>query len=195
METNEYVYLIVGAVGLMWSVTTTRVYVGHNMLETANASLRTSYELARSGVGSDLARLACRKFEKSAFSPPEPDFTIAQNEYDIACNWLRLFSQRIPKTAPADETGFAEVMADFRGHAMSSNVSVQQIYDLAEGRMKSVASVYEVRAAVQPDAEASMSERAWNALAPFLLALAVALRLTKVTGEIREEKWSNARMS
>ncbi|VVE71574.1 hypothetical protein PAN31117_04100 [Pandoraea anapnoica] len=185
---TEYVYLFVGALGLFWAVTNTRVYVAHNMLETADHSARSSYDFVRSDIGSTYVRQTCRTFVKSEYSPPEPAFSLSQRQYDAACEWFKSFAKRMPAQPPASESDFSAILADYHAHPSSSDTEVKDIYSLAESRLNWVLDAYRQREEVKAEAEPSMNERVASVLAPFLLALAIALRITKVSGELRLER-------
>jgi hypothetical protein len=128
----------------------------------------------------------CRTFVRSAFSPEPEEFDRIQNEYHLACQWVkqlnafldkrlreplrRIDPAELPKRPPISDGSLADV---FRGIDHQLDFFNENVADLETLREKS---------------RRSDSEKLLVYLGPFFLAIALAIRFTKVTGEIRLEQ-------
>ena len=107
-----------------------------------------------------------------------------QREYDAVCDWFKNVAERIvlevpiktidPKTIPSAPSvagkDLNRQIAEFQRDLAQHNEAAQE------------------RASLDKASERSDIEWTWLILSPPLLAIAVALRLTKVTGEIRLDR-------
>ncbi len=143
-------------------------------MESSASEVETALHFGRSAA-------ICRRFVRSEFSPPQAEFDRIQREFDAQCAWFtqaieRLNSSPFPKRQPVtlDDLGGpppkgGDDWASTRvpGTIQHYNAAVTQLRRLSE----------EAR---QTDLELMLT-----AIGPFLLVIALALRIAKVSGEIR----------
>jgi hypothetical protein len=182
----DYVWVSMAALGLIGSVGQARQLMASNfarrfdqMAPLAYDQLRYTMERYKTGVGD-----ACRTFVRGEWSPPKEDLERMQREYDAVCDWFKNVAERIvlevpiktidPKTIPSAPSvagkDLNRQIAEFQRDLAQHNEAAQE------------------RASLDKAAERSDIEWTWLILSPPLLAIAVALRLTKVTGEIRLDR-------
>lgn len=182
----DYVWVSMAALGLIGSVGQVRQLMATNFARRFDQmspleydQLRYTMERYKAGAGG-----ACRTFVRSDWSPPKEEFERMQREYDAVCDWFKKVAERIvlevpiktidPKFIPSSpsvtDKDLQRQIAEFHRDLDQHNESAQE------------------RASLDKAAERSDIEWTWLILSPPLLAIAVALRLTKVTGEIRLER-------
>jgi hypothetical protein len=105
-----------------------------------------------------------------------------QREYDAACTWAKQTRDALNKVQAPPPTPL--VRADLPSPPDVSDASLNGMLRGFETQFRffetEIAAFIQVRKA----SEATAAERAFVNLSPFLLALGLALRITKVTGEI-----------
>ena len=120
----------------------------------------------------------CRTLSRNELPPAEFDAT--QREYNNVCAWARRVVRSLPEEPPASLEGSG--LDQPPGHR---SVALQEMFaalghDLSEYRR------YQQSARdLQSSSERNDLELTVAFVAPFLLATALALRITKVTGELR----------
>lgn len=123
----------------------------------------------------------CRTFARGPLSPP--DFDAGQREYDKACDFARQLLNRLPSTPPAN---LSALRLDERPH-----ITDDVLRDSFAGLDREAESYLRAKEALDQTVSASDRTSLDETLAvfsPLLLAVALALRITKVTGEIRLQR-------
>jgi hypothetical protein len=178
----DYIWLGIATFGLLGAAANIRIAVASNwvQLEKSRAIgiLESIDFLARDAESSNF----CRKFSKTEYSPKNLDEI--QLQYDLACEWrkqlssyLRLIDkQEIPAISFSD---FPEVKFDMP----ELNKTVVWLKESLEDYSKQRISLEETKLA----ASYTQREEGFAYFAPFLLCMALALRIAKVSGEIRHE--------
>jgi len=147
---------------------------------SAFSRVRSLVQLSSSSPGA-----VCRTFVRSEFSPPGGAFDAVQRDYDGACEWFKAIAKALPSELPAplkpinpsslpsrpeaSAAGLADMIGGFFTQLGYYNKQAETLDDL-------------LRKTRRTGVEDSLIY-----LGPFLLALALALRISKVTGEIRLE--------
>jgi len=185
---TEFIWLAVASISLLGAVSEARILFAKNQLEGAIDSVRFHYRMVSSYVDVYSNEGAvCRTFVRSEFSPPEKEFKRLQRLYDEVCLWFSDLRKAIPRemAAPLAVLPVAGLPASPKipDDLRDLREIRQGFIDAVEQYNKRVAAVTSLRRA----AERSTIERAFISVIPILLALAFALRFTKVMGEIRLE--------
>ncbi len=126
----------------------------------------------------------CRKATRSNLSPP--NFDEIERQFDEACAWLK----SAPTILPEHDDG-PFIPLNFDDTHFPSDITEPIILNSAQW-VKGLFREYEERRLrledLKKQTEQSAFEEASRAVSPILLCIALALRITKVTGEIRLER-------
>lgn len=174
----DYVWLAIAALGLLGAVSEVRRMVAQNQLGRQQSILTWAYEDLRREAEFMIGPAVCRQFVRSKYS--RPDFDAIQQEYDAACQFARQMLTRLPSDPPPDLQGLR--LAD---RPKVTDPVLQQVF---EGLSREVESYLRARRAMDQTIAATKRTPLEDTLAlfgPLLLAVALALRMTKVSGEIR----------
>jgi len=176
----DYVVVGVAAVGILGAAGTIRREIAKNFQSTAETRARTSYEFARYQMGNLSAPFICRTFEKTELSPP--NLSELQAEFDRVCAFGRAALNKIPTEMPK-ETGFPDVGAwpDVKSGMLT------QVFTEDKQAIDRYRATRETFDKLRGDAEYSALDSNLFFLTPLLIAVALALRMTKVTGELRPD--------
>jgi len=187
----DYVWLPLALLGLIGAVQLNRSEVASYYVSVWNMratdSLANMHNMAErySRTGSYL----CQKGVRTEFSPPSDVFDTIERDHASTCDWFKLLGSKLPlvvKDVPPDfglgslpappilsssaASGPAEAINNFRNEITR--------YTEAEAQIK----------AHQVEMESPLLLRFVKYFGPFIVAVALALRITKVTGEIRIKK-------
>lgn len=181
----DYIWLGVGVLGILGSVEVPRTIVSHNLLAQAEFGMIWSASNLRITAGFGTSPAICRTFVRSEFSPPEPEFSDSQREYDAVCSWFKSVAKVLPKepanvTAPIAMESFGPIPATSDSQL---RWAVAEFENAVRGANQQLAEIERLRAiGAQTEFESVL-----RILGPLLLTIAVALRITKVTGELKNE--------
>jgi hypothetical protein len=183
----DYIWLLLALSGVISYTAQSRSLLAKNLLSLAGDRLEGGYTILKGYVEMyDGSPAICRKFVTTEYSPPEPEFNRIQREYDEACVWFNRLAKAIPalrKENPAEIAWSALPSPPaFSERALIENV--RTVRD-AVGEFNSRLAAYQQ---LQSETKRYPSEETLTILAPLLLAVALALRITKVTGEIGIER-------
>ena len=179
----DYVWLGTALLGVIGSVGVGRQAIAQNLLTTAHALVESFASEIESALRFGTSGAICRRFVLSEFSPPQAEFDRIQREFDAQCAWFtqaieKLKTSPFPKRQPLkleDLGGSPPEGADdwtsthIRATVNRYNAAVAQFERLSE------------------DTRRTDLELTLIVVGPFLLVVALALRIAKVTGEIRHE--------
>lgn len=180
----DYVWVSLAMIGIFANVEQLRSTTARNHANIATSRAEASFGLVRESVRFGTSGGVCRTFVRSEFSPPEPEMAKIQREFDAQCEWFKklslAFDQLSPKAVEPIDISKLQSPPPPGGEPMAYrhlNESIaefnRQVIELNELRERTRASwLYEFL----------------QVIGPSLLAIAVALRLTKVTGEILLER-------
>jgi hypothetical protein len=179
----DYIWLSVTALSLIGAAFGVRHMLASSQVDGRKSYLKDSYKRLGDEAGFLTGVAVCRKFTRSEFSPPSPEFERVQGEYDDMCRFGRALLSALPKEAPMDTN---EIKWPPRPRTTDKSL-IEMLSDLDR-----VQADY-TQAAISLEKTKELSERsdgeyALVVISPFLLMLALALRVTKVTGEILLEK-------
>ena len=168
-------FLVLGLVGAAGDVRRARA---PDEVTTREARLTTSLSIARFVVSGGYH---CMHYVRSDFSPPNLEEIQAQR--DRLCAWTREILNALPEAAPV-EVDDLELLSALSMPAISNAPLISEAQDVEEAiedLHAAADSLNQARALLEP----TSWEQFWTFFYPPLLALALALRITKVTGEVR----------
>jgi hypothetical protein len=180
---TDYVWIGIGALGLISMTANSRIILAKDRLEFATE--RTTFALQQLRISLEIpSRHFCTKFVRSEFSPP--DLENMQKEFDAACAWLKTAPNFLPassnppfKPLKFSDTNFPNWITD---KGILDEISmIRWWFDEYERRRKNVEKLL-------AQAKPEEGKYIYELLGPILICIATALRLAKVTGEIRLER-------
>jgi hypothetical protein len=180
----DYIWLAVAALGLLSTSSEARRLLATNLLENQKVFTAASYShfryLAEFGTGP----VICRQFTQTQYSPENLDEM--QREYDLACEYYKSLVAALPTTVP-EKFDRVEMPSNLKRLSFTDKILVEDFrrLDRAFGDYAQAQKELEELVASQSRSNLEMSAAI---LGPLLLAFALALRITKVTGEIKLEK-------
>ena len=174
----DYVWLGITALGLLGAVSEVRRMVADNQIATQRSILVSAYDDLRREIHFMTSAAVCRQFVRSEHSPQ--DFDAIQREYDSVCQFAKQLQSRVPSDPPADLQGLALTERP--------RVTDDVLRNILDGLDRESESYIRARRAFNQTLAATQRNSLDVTLVflwPLLLAVALALRITKVTGEIR----------
>ncbi len=175
----EYVWLGAAVLGLLGASTQGGRFVARNYLRTAESSLQRAYADLRATLRSGIDGMVCRSFQRSAASSEDLD-TIGR-EYDKLCDSYKTLFARLPAELPALAPSLGEL-------GLTLPKGERNIIGPYVDMLRSHEQWYEdIRRDVlrwRGQVEQGDLETTLVVVRPLAIAFAVALRITKVTGEI-----------
>lgn len=179
----DYIWLGMAALGLLSAAAEVRRLVATGMAFGEESYTQASYGrvLDRAAFLSIDPGAICRTFVRSEFSPSNLDEV--QEEFDAICRYGKSLVKAIPMEPPEDFDKLRlpnrpKVKDAMLLEALESLDGALEDYREAKRRLKVVEAAKD-----QTDIELALV-----ALSPLLLSIALAVRITKVTGEILLEK-------
>lgn len=177
----DYVWLATAFLGILASVGSARQLVTESMYNVAAYRLDGAAESVTEWVDAGRSEGICREFVRSEHSPPPEDFERAQREYDRLCAWFRAASQHVDSVLA---TGESISLAQLGGSPPPTGADQWYVETLAEA-VVDYNAVLASRAELADAAAPSNAESELVIMGPYLLAVALALRITKVSGELK----------
>ena len=180
----DYFWVSLALLGVLASVEQTRRLVAINLTSLAESRAKSSLAWVASSAEFGTSIAICRTFVRSAYSPPEPELKEMQQEFDDQCSW---FKKLLPKVKELNlesaQTIQLAKLVEPRPVG-GEEYAYSQLNQSIEGFNSAQRELQTIRAQQEYSALQELS----LVLGPFLLALAVALRLTKVSAEIDIER-------
>lgn len=174
----DYVWLGLATLGLLIGVSEVRRTFAEGQIGVERSLVQSRFDDVRREVRFLTGNAVCRQFVRSAWSPANLD--ASQQEYDAVCEFAKQVQKRIPLEPPANLASL--------GLTERPRVTDLSLLDMLKGLDERSDWYLHARKTYEDTVVASKQtelEGFLTVLAPLLLALALALRITKVTGEIR----------
>lgn len=181
----DYVWLGITALGLIGAASQARQVVAADLLGLLSALDTSGHDEFRFAVDAyNNSAEICRNLQMSKLSPPPDGFDRIQREYDAVCDWVRETSKRratdrrftmtitgdmLPPVPEVSDSRLIKVMKGFRNAIAEHN------------------AVWEARLRLAEAKRPSTGEMGLAVLSPMLIAVALALRITKVTADLRSK--------
>lgn len=176
----DYIWLLVGGLGLIVSVGQARQAIAGAAVASAIDRLDTKYGLARKLVRqyAQDEGLLCRAVDENEWTSLT-EVRRQQAAFAAGCGWAKRLAEHMPEQTPQTPISPSLLQPPATGDYRFVDDLVRSMVRQVEFFNEDAAALVSVRRAV---------ERHWTELAmvvagPLLLALALALRMTKVTGE------------
>ena len=175
---SDYVWLSVACLGLVAAVGAARVELRTLQAPAEARFLETDYRVLVASISP--SPIFCRPFKRSPSSPP--DFDQVQAEYELYCAWAQAVSESLPPFDPGDPASVYESGLP-AAPDLSEPVLLEQLSYFRE-----VLARYNLhRESFQQllrEQQPTQLETLLLLTYPYLLPLALALRITKVSGEL-----------
>lgn len=179
----DYIWLSMAFFGMLSSVGSGREVVSKNMLELERNWLNSQRELIVDNLKSGTSIAVCRQFIQSQYSPPPDEFKKMQMEYDAQCEWFKNSHTRFQALQNDSNdldlhTLFGVYPAGGEQDRYKSLLDLVNKYNLQLNSVKNL----------EVSARTTDFELFVRLLGPAFLAIALAMRMTKVTAEVISEK-------
>lgn len=184
----DYVWIGLAIFGLIGTVQNNRSEMASNFVsvwnERATNSLLHAHSIAESYSKPDSH--LCTKGERSKSSPPPDIFDAIERDYANACDWFRSLRSILPTSLndiPSD-FAFSSLPTPPQLYSPAASAPAEAINDLRNTISQLLEAETQIKAHQGEIAHPDLF-RAAHFFGPFVLAIALAIRLTKVTAEIR----------
>jgi hypothetical protein len=180
----QYITLALASLGILGAVSSARQVVAHNLVNLTALQSEVDFHLVRIFVNDHTNGPAiCRTFVRSEYSPSAEEFAKTQSEFDQACQWFKQLSAALPQDSPT-----SDAQIDWNSlPAPPSFTEPQLTGDVRE--FKHLLNDYNkktnVRRELQAAAHQSDPEEFLLAVTPLIISFALALQITKVTGDLK----------
>jgi hypothetical protein len=177
----DYIWLAVAALGLISASSEARRLLATNLLENQKAFTAANYDFLRQHVQFGTGPAICRQFVRTQYSPD--NLEDAQKEFDLACGFYRSLLASIP-----DNVSEKFQPVELPTNLKKPNVKEKMLLEDFD-RLDKIFGEYNQSRRELEELIASQNRSGFEMsvaiLGPLLLAFALALRMTKVTGELK----------
>ena len=179
----DYIWLTFGWIGLIGSIANSRMLVSKAYSESIKIRVDNSKADVLSIIQFGHGPAICRQFIPNDFFPRDESFDRLQKEFDEECAWFKEASNKA-NSSPLNHGG--KVSITDLGGPIPEGGDRWPYAELARTieRYNSAVDKFE---GLSKSAHPSGTESLFTVVGPSLLAMALALRITKVTGELRYE--------
>jgi hypothetical protein len=177
----DYIWVSFAIFGVIGGISESRQMLARGSVVWAETRLAAIWQELRNDVrimGQPTG--FCRTFNRTEASPPAEEMDRLEREYAQACTWIKDLGFALPDSATAKIDAWAIEAAPKATDAQLA-IWVKRIADFAATFNEVLAR----RAMLLEQSKRSSGEQFMVMVAGILLVFALALRLTKVTGEIR----------
>ena len=180
----DYFWLAFALIGLVGQVAESRRITAEGLRSMSEARVESNFRILRDRLDFYANSQAfCRQPVRTTSSPPEQEFNRIKIEFDRACEWAKEYASNVPRTV---QPPFAEVAWDeFPSAQNDPNSVTKDSVDSIHQSVEEYNLLVREHSKLTASQGKSEFEKTLAMLSPVLLAVALALRITKVTGEIR----------
>jgi hypothetical protein len=183
----DYIWLFMALIGLISAVGTGRAMIANNLLNYGKSRIEPAFHFMKMNADFGTSEAICRKFVKSDIVSPE-DLSRIQREYDAQCDWFRTVDAKLAEINSSDPAPIDLIKL----FGVQPNGGDEQTYKSFTDSVITYNSTVENINYLKRAKEPSDVEMIFRFLGPAILAVALALRITKVTGEIYHGKTSKS---
>jgi len=180
----DYIWLTVAFFGIVVSVSENRAILAEKRLPMArylfDFALRQVIDVANAGTSEAI----CRKFVIPEASPPPEVIAQKQRELDAQCAWFKKVVEAL-KTRTKDSTSRIDVVQMVGPPPTGGD---EHAYSWLEQSITQYNETLEDIEELEKAKGGSNIELLFRLLGPLLIAFALALRITKVAGEVAIER-------
>lgn len=183
---SEYIWLGVAALGLISVSAEVRSWMAVKETEITKIRAETRFALLRSYAGErEPPNYICREFIRTAYSPPPEVFEAAQREYDKYCEWNKEFLKKIPEKLNGTLPDLK--YSDYMPSGKPTDEIIEEYLSTIEKYFSQYVEYRKKHIKLEEASKRSYLESIVFYLSPILICFALALRITKITGEIKNE--------
>lgn len=181
----DYAWLLLVLIGLIGTIASNRTLIAGNYLSNlGKPRIEGTLQLIQMAGRFGISNAICRKFVVSPYSPPPDVMKNEQDEFDNQCAW---FKKLFPELEKLDMTNRTPI--DLNRIAGKPPVGGEPwAYESLVESIASYNQTLERVAELEAEKKLSLFEQLLQLLGPSILAIALALRITKVSGEIVLER-------
>jgi hypothetical protein len=183
----DYVWLGFASLGIFSAVSQVRVMTANaqaDMFREGAVLAFSSLRYLADSNASDPGAI-CRTFVRSEYSPPPGEFDSTQREYNQACEWAKHVARTIPAKVPTPAKPISQGLLPARPSASAGDL--KEMIDGLYFQFDVYNKHSEALSDLSEETKRTGTEDILIYFGPLLLVIALALRITKVTGEIRLE--------
>ena len=178
---TDYIWLGVGAIGLIGTSAGVRDVVVVNQMHQIQRGMTFDLKLLKSAIEYGKGPAICRYFA------PRAEIEKIQKEADATCAWFKAVAPLLPQTPEAVKQPIAmdklPAMPPIPIYDNFSKLAFKEFSKSVLEINQQVAQIDDLRTLVKPGA----SDDPLKVFGPVIMLIALALRITKVTGEIKKE--------
>lgn len=183
----DYIWLSMALIALVGAISAGRMSMANTLLSLAQAWVEGSLQFMHVAASAGTSGAICRVFVSSPFSPPADIMRKAQQEFDEECAWFKEVNAALQRIEPGNEQRVDLTQIARPRPSGGEESFYRSMEDSVQSYNESLDRLTELKRASEPSA----FEELLRLLAPTVLAVALALRLTKVAGEIALERRKN----
>ena len=181
----DYFWLVMAFVGLVGIVQKNRELMSNRFIETSQTQVFNSYKWLLSSAEFGQSGAICRAFIRTEFSPPKEQIEKTQREFDTQCLW---FKDVLSKLKSGKDTEYSNRIVNPSEMMDCPKAGDEWACKSFYERLTDYNNAVLTRDQLQAGSKLSNFEITLQIFAPFLIAIALALRVTKVTWEVKQEK-------
>jgi hypothetical protein len=185
----DYIWLTVAVLGLLSSSADSRRLLSVNQIENQRIFTQEKYKDFRRQVEFGKGIAVCRQFIKTEYSPP--DLERSQKEYDNVCEYYRNLDAALPKNA-SEKPQPIELPSALNRPNTNERI-LEEDFSRLDNFLLSYNKAQQDYAELESSQKKTDFENTATILGPLLFSFALALRVVKVTGEVKLERLESAK--
>jgi hypothetical protein len=179
----DYFWLLFALVGVVGQAAQIRQQWYSSAHEISNFRVASTLMSLKRTANLSIGSAVCRTFTRSEASPK--DLERVQAEYNLACSEFSRLTKEIIANSDSRDVAYLDMMDVSQTRAKLSDPTLVKILQSLESDHRAFVTALKERAEARHRAGRTSTEAVLVIFSPFLFLLALALRITKVTGEIR----------
>lgn len=186
----DYIWLGVAVIGLIGQAAQVRQTWYSSAQEISNFTVAGSLANLKRQANFAIGPSICRSFNKTENSPK--NLAQLQSEYNFACGEFARITKEVRSLDKERDVGFIDLLDTSSTRAKLTDAILIDVLQRLDNDHKAFLGALTQRSEAKYKARATPVEFVLIVLSPFLLMLALALRITKVSGEIRLKRQNSA---
>ena len=176
----DYFWLPLVLIGVVIQVVSAQRDIATNMIDMAKARTDFGATQVQDRLAFGRSEAICRTFIRSEMSPPPEEFNRIQREFNEECQWFQKATKHLPATRfeKRDIISLEDLGIPPKG---GDEWAIPALQDAIRRYNAGVAKVNELEESMRR----SLLEMLLRVFGPWFIVIGLALRLTKVTGEIK----------
>jgi hypothetical protein len=180
----DYAWILIAALGIIGAVGANRQTLSSALKESAAMRLESTADWLTQRVSVGTSSAVCRKFIRSEYSPPPEEFERSQREFDQQCEWFREAQRRLegPPFSSREQIALSDL------GALPPSGGDDYLFKYLQKAIEDYNTALQAKTTMDINAKQTWYEDIMEILYPWFVAVAIGLRLSKVTGEILHER-------